>query len=87
MLRPRYSSADVVARGQALYDQNIRRLVEPTHNGKFLVLDIETGEYEIDSSELAAVDRAKAKNPKAVLYLVRVGYPAAYRLGTSNPTA
>lgn len=81
MPHPHYTSDDIVQRGQALYEQHIRVKVEPDHNGKFLVLDIETGEYEIDVNELAAVKRAKARNPHAALYILRVGYPTAYRLG------
>jgi hypothetical protein len=78
---PRYTSNEIVQRGQVLYDQQIRRQVEASHKGKFLVLDIETGEYEIDADELAALKRAKAKNPDAALYILRVGYSTAYRVG------
>jgi hypothetical protein len=41
---------EIAARGEAIYDRDIRHKVEGTHDGKFLVLDIETGEYEIDAS-------------------------------------
>jgi hypothetical protein len=58
-------------------------VVEARERGKFLVLDIETGDYEIDSDELSALRRAKEKNPDAALYILRVGYPAAYRIGRS----
>lgn len=78
---PRYTRNEIVQRGQALYDQQIRAMVEASHKGKFLVLDIETGEYEIDANELTALKRAKSKNPDAALYIMRVGYPTAYRLG------
>lgn len=81
MPHPRYASEEIVQRGQALYDRQIRAEVEPGHKGEFLVVDIETGEYELDVSELAAVKRAKAKNPDAALYILRVGYSAAYRVG------
>lgn len=80
MPHPRYSSAEIAERGQALYDHQVRGKVEPTYKGKYLVLDIETGEYEIDAHELAALERAKAKNPDAALYMLRVGYASAYRI-------
>ncbi len=73
MPHPRYSSDEIAQHGQALYDQQIRTQVETYHKGKFLVLDIETGNYEIDADELAALRRAKAKNPDAALYILRVG--------------
>jgi len=81
MAHPRYASDEIVERGQALYDQLIREKVEPEHNGKFLVLDIETGDYEIDADSVAAVERATAKHPDPALYLLRVGYPTAVKLG------
>lgn len=81
MSHPRYTSEEIERRGQALYDQQIRTKVESAHKGKFLVLDIDTGDYELDVDELAALKRAKAKHPDAALYILRVGYPTAYRLG------
>jgi hypothetical protein len=81
MTHPRYTRDEIVERGQALYDQQIREKVEPQHNGKFLVLDIETGEYEVDMDSRAAFDRADAKRPGAPFYILRVGYPTAVRLG------
>ena len=81
MPHPRYSSAEIVQRGQVLYDQQIRAHVEASHPGKFLVLDIETGDYEIDADDVAALQRAKAKHPDAAFYILRVGTPTAYRLG------
>jgi hypothetical protein len=81
MAHPRCSSDEIVERGQALYDQQIREKVEPQHKGKFLVLDIETGDYEIDTDSVSALERATAKHPDPALYLVRVGFPTAVTLG------
>ena len=81
MPHPRYASAEIVQRGQVLYDQQIRAHVEASHPGKFLVLDIETGDYEIDADDVAALQRAKARHPDAAFYILRVGTPTAYRLG------
>lgn len=83
MPHPRYSSQEIAERGKALYEQRLRAQVEPGNTGKFLVIDIETGEYEIDREELAAFRRAKAKRPEAPLYLLRIGSQAAYQLGGS----
>ena len=81
MPHPRYSSPEIVRRGQALYEQRLRAQVAAGNMGKFLVLDIETEEYEIDTDERAALQRAKAKRPDAPLYLLRIGSSTAYRLG------
>ena len=83
MSYPGYTTEEVGRRGQALYTQHIRDEVEDEHAGKFLVIDITTGAYEIDEDDLAASEHALAKNPNAVLYGLRIGYPTAYRLGAS----
>ncbi|MCC6446494.1 MAG: hypothetical protein IT210_23955 [Armatimonadetes bacterium] len=80
MPRPRYSAEEIARRGREWYDRCIRDRVEADHRGQFLVLDIETGEYEIDSDDLAASKRLLTRLPSAELYGLRVGYPAAYHL-------
>jgi hypothetical protein len=77
----KYSPGEVEARGEQIYEQRIRRNVEAGNTGKFVVIDIETGQYEIDDDDLAATKRALAKRPDAVLYGVRIGFPSAYTLG------
>jgi hypothetical protein len=76
-----YTAEEVAARGEALYEQRIRAQVEAAHTGEFVVVDIETGDYEIDADDLAATKRALAKRPDAVLYGLRIGSLTAYRLG------
>lgn len=76
-----YRPEEVEARGEAIYEERIRDRVEAENKGKFLVIDIETGDYEIDADDLRATMRALAKRPAAILYGLRIGYPTAYRLG------
>ncbi|MCG8583781.1 MAG: hypothetical protein MI757_03620 [Pirellulales bacterium] len=76
-----YSTQYVVSRGEVIYMDQLREKLEPGNFGKFLVIDIETGEYEIDESDLAATERALAKHENPVLYGRRIGYPTAYRIG------
>lgn len=81
MLHPKYTSEEIAQLGQAIYDRQIRSNVETAHRGEFLVLNVETEGYEMDRNELAALQRAKAKNPDGVFYILRIGATAAYRLG------
>ena len=76
-----YTSIEVASCGEAIYRRKIRDKVEPDHKGKFLVIDIETGEYEINADDLVATKRLLAKQPNAVVYGLRIGFPTAYRIG------
>ena len=72
---------EIGQRGQALYDRKIRAQVEQDYWGKFLILDVNTGDYEIDAEDLDASERLLVRRPDAVLFGVRIGSHAAYRLG------
>lgn len=67
-------------RGKTIYQQ-LRNKIEPHHNGKFLAIDIETEDYEIDVNGTVAITRLLAKHPDAVIYLLQIGHRAAYRMG------
>lgn len=72
---------EVVQRGIELYEQQIKAQVEEDNRGKFLVINTETGEYEMDADDVLAAKRAKARFPDAPLFSMRVGHAAAYRIG------
>ena len=51
------------------------------------VIDIETGEYEVDDDALTASKRALAKYPGAAIYGLRVGSRFIYEIGGSRGQA
>jgi hypothetical protein len=59
-------------------------MLRPEHDGKFVALDVQTGDYEVDEDDYAAVSRLRARNPAAEVWLSRVGQPAAYRMRRSG---
>jgi len=82
MSHARLTDEEIDRRGQELYEQQIRPLVETPENiGKQIVIDVETGDYEIDEDGLAASRRLLARHPGAALYGLRIGYNAVYTLG------
>jgi hypothetical protein len=78
---PGLTTEEVARRGQELYERKIRHKVEPEQIGRFLVVDIESGDYEVADDDLSASDRMLARRPEARLYGLRVGRDYAYRLG------
>lgn len=74
----KYSSEETVRLGREIYERDIRPLVEAEHKGKFLVVDIETGDYEMDSKDINACLRLLERRPNAETLLLRIGYPTAH---------
>ena len=75
-----HPSGTVTNRGEAVY-QKLQNKIEPRHNGKFLVIDLQTEDYEIDAQGTVALNRLLSKHPDAVIYLLRIGHQTAYQLG------
>ena len=86
MVRKALSSEEIAALGEQLYADQIQEHAKAQHRGKFLVLDIESGDYEIDASHIKASRRLRQRRRDGTLYGLRIGYPAAYRLGGSTLT-
>lgn len=81
MSHTRSAGQEIVQRGQAWYDRQIRSEVEAGNRGKFLVINIETGDYGMDADDIAASKRARLRFPTAPLFSMRIGSGATYRLG------
>jgi hypothetical protein len=81
----RYSKKEFARRGDALYDTKVRPHLAPEDDGKFVALDIDTGEYEIHTSEIIAGDRLRKRLPEAQIWMVRVGSRYLHRFGRKRP--
>ena len=64
-----------------LYREKIRPTLTDADIGKFVIIDTNSGEYEVDRDDLAASDRLHGRQPNAFGYIMRVGYSAAYFFG------
>ena len=82
--QPRYSKEEFARRGDEIYERDLRPHVEAGNEGKFIVIDIETGAYEIDADELVASDRLLAHHPDAQVWLRQVGSRYARRFETGS---
>ena len=77
----RYDRDELARLGEEIYEQDVRPRVAGRHRGEYVVIDVETGEFEVDASELAASDRLLSRLPEAQVWLKRVGYPYVRRFG------
>lgn len=82
--QPRYTREEFARRGDAIYDRDIRPQVEADNKGKFVLIDIETGIWEIDADEMAAAKHLDARLPDAQVWMIRVGSSYVYRLGAGH---
>ena len=79
--QPRYSKEEFAGRGDALYNSQIRSQVEEGNRGKIVAIDLQTGAFEVDASEITACDRLEASHPEAQIWMVRIGSRHVRRFG------
>ncbi len=72
---------EICRRGQELYEQTIRANVEVENKGRYLVLNVETGDYAIGDEYLNLSHEVRARNPDGYLFGLRIGYPTLARIG------
>jgi hypothetical protein len=66
--------------GSEVFERLVRPMLRPDDDGKFVAIDVQTGDYELDEDDYAAVSRLRARKPAADAWLSRIGQPAAYRM-------
>lgn len=68
-------------RAREVYEERVRDLVEPQYVGKFLSLDVESGDYEIADVMLEASKKLRERHPGKIFYGFRIGYTTVYSMG------
>ena len=66
---------------EAVYQEKIRPTLTEADIGKFVIIDVNSGDYEIDENDAAASHRLHDRLPNSRGFGMRVGYSAAYFFG------
>jgi hypothetical protein len=70
--------------GEEIFDPQVRPALRPEDTGKFVAIDVESGDYEMNADDSQAVVRLRSRKPAADIWMMRAGYPAAYRIGVTR---
>jgi hypothetical protein len=68
-------------RGEEIYERDVLPQLGPADQGKAVAIEVETGDYEIDKSEIVAAHRLRERHPAALFWFRRVGSRHFYRFG------
>ena len=79
--RPHYSREKFARRGDDVYDRVVAPRLREEDLGKFVLMDIDSEDYEIERDEIAASDRLLARRPEARVWFTQAGSRYAHRFG------
>jgi hypothetical protein len=80
----RHSKEELARRGRELYESGIRQQVEAENEGKIVAIDIETGNFEVNETVVAATNLLFERNPDAQPFGIRIGHQAVYHFGSRS---
>ena len=83
----RYSKEEFARLGEEIYERDIVPKLGPQDEGKVAVIEVETGDYELDKDDLSADDRLRERHPDSLFWFRRVGSRYYYRFGYHRSTA
>jgi hypothetical protein len=75
------SSDEIADLGDQIYEEWIKPGLTQSDIGKFVHIDVNSGEFEIDDDDITGDIQLRTRIPEAVIYTVRVGYSATYFFG------
>jgi len=67
--------------GRDIFDRQVWPTLRLEDDGKFVAIDVDTSDYEIDADDFAAVSRLRSRKPAADAWLTRSGFPTTCRIG------
>lgn len=71
----------IASEGAKIYSR-IRSQYEPTKNGQFLAIEVDSGGVYLGKTSLEAANKARTAHPDKMSYTLRIGYDAAITLAT-----
>jgi hypothetical protein len=71
--RRRFSKEEIARHGDAIYQADVLPRLTAEDADKFAAIDVDSGNFELASDELAACDRLSARIPEPQIWLVKVG--------------
>jgi hypothetical protein len=76
------SDDEIERLGEEMIDRRIKPRLVPEDEGKFIAVDVDTGDFELHKDDYTAVMQLRTRRPDAEVWLGRAGYPTAYKIRT-----
>jgi hypothetical protein len=68
---------EIARLGRAAVERFVTPNLRPEDKGKFIAVDVDTGDFEMDPDDYTAVMRIRKRRPDGELFLARAGFPTA----------
>ena len=68
--------------GEKIYKEKLKKELEPTLTGKFLAIEVISGEYFVGDTILEALEKGRKKYSGRLFHTIRIGYEGVFKMGS-----
>jgi hypothetical protein len=72
---------DVISAGRSFYDRQLRHILEPEHEGRFVAVEPVSGMYFLGNTDSEALWAAHKAMPTSQFFVKRIGHVVTHRMG------
>jgi len=84
---PASNPQEAAKKGLEIYETKYQKDFEKKFPGKYVAIDISTGEAYVADSPEEALGIAQGKNSKGFFHLIRIGSPGVFRISYAQNSA
>lgn len=77
-MKTRVDAEEICRKGRAIYDRQLKELLEPEHEGRYVAIGIDEGGHFLGDTGSEALSAARARHPDQLFFLARLGRQAAH---------
>jgi hypothetical protein len=70
---PNKNQGEVLKKGEALYLGSLKQKLEMDHNGDYVVIDVDSGNFIVESNKIEAIKKAQKEFGEKLFYIVQIG--------------
>jgi hypothetical protein len=75
---------EIAETGEKIYSEKYRTDFELRYQGKYVAIEVKTGDAYVGDTSSDALQEARIKSPNGIFHLIKVGASGAFRMSYTN---
>jgi len=72
------STEELIQKREKFYEEKLKDKLEKRHFGKFVAIEVDSGEFFIGETLEEALEKAKKKFPDKIFHSIKIGSPGVF---------
>ncbi len=82
MAKESLTPEQVAELGEKIYLEKLKSILEPNDTGRFVAIEVESGDYFVGSSIIEAIEKARTLHPDKLMHTIKIGFEGVFKMGS-----